>query len=256
MNIIEITVGVIERNSLVVSFAVVAIMLLIGNWLAGHTRYKRMGPALAIALGLALAGWAGSVTEGSRGIADVRMLAGFGILGGGMLRDFAIIATAFGARIEELKKAGLVGVLSLFIGVGYSFVIGAVIAYAFGFTSAVDVTTIGAGAVTFIVGPVTGGALGASSEVVALSIAAGVVKAILTMILSPLVATRIGLNNPRTAMVFGGIMGTTSGTAGALAAIDPKLVPYGALTATFYTGLGCLLAPSVLFFITRMILGG
>ena len=27
-----------------------------------------------------------------------------------------------------------------------------------------------------------------------------------------------------------------------LAATDPKLVPYGAMTATFYTGLGCLLA--------------
>ena len=42
-------------------------------------------------------------------------------------------------------------------------------------------------------------------------------------------------------------MGTTSGVAGGLAATNPKLVPYGAMTATFYTGVGCLLAPSVLF---------
>jgi hypothetical protein len=40
---------------------------------------------------------------------------------------------------------------------------------------------------------------------------------------------------------------TTSGVAGGLAATDPKLVPYGAMTATFYTGVGCLLAPSLLF---------
>lgn len=51
----------------------------------------------------------------------------------------------------------------------------------------------------------------------------------------------------RPVVVFGGLMGTTSGVAGGLAATDPKLVPYGAMTATFYTGVGCLLGPSVLF---------
>jgi Malonate/sodium symporter MadM subunit len=30
------------------------------------------------------------------------------------------------------------------------------------------------------------------------------------------------------------------------------LVPYGALTATFYTGLGCLLCPSIFFLIMKM----
>ena len=49
-------------------------------------------------------------------------------------------------------------------------------------------------------------------------------------------------------------MGTTSGVAGGLAATDPKLVPYGAMTATFYTGAGCLLAPSVLYFCVRVLL--
>jgi malonate transporter MadM subunit len=53
-------------------------------------------------------------------------------------------------------------------------------------------------------------------------------------------------------MIFGGLMGTTSGVAAGLAATDPKLVPYGAMTATFYTGLGCLLVPSVLFLIIRV----
>ena len=44
-----------------------------------------------------------------------------------------------------------------------------------------------------------------------------------------------------------------SGIAGGLAATDPKLVPYGAMTATFYTGLGCLLGPSVIFLLIRLI---
>ncbi len=49
-------------------------------------------------------------------------------------------------------------------------------------------------------------------------------------------------------------MGTNSGVAGGLAATDPKLVPYGAMTATFYTGLGCLLGPSVVYIVIRAIL--
>ena len=41
-----------------------------------------------------------------------------------------------------------------------------------------------------------------------------------------------------------------------LAATDPRLVPYGALTATFHTGLGCLVAPSVLYLAVRALMGG
>ena len=170
-------------------------------------------------------------------------------MGGGMLRDFAIVATAFGVHLSELKKAGLAGVISIFAGVIVSFVVGAAIAVMFGYTDAAEITTIGAGAVTYIVGPVTGEAIGASNEVITLSVAAGLVKSILVMIGTPLVARLIGLDNPQSAMVFGGLMGTTSGVAAGLAATDPKLVPYGAMTATFYTGVGCLLGPSILFFI-------
>jgi malonate transporter MadM subunit len=132
-----------------------------------------------------------------------------------------------------------------------SFVVGALVALAFGYRDAISITTIGAGAVTYIVGPVTGAAIGASSEVLALSVAAGVVKAVVVMVATPLVARSIGLNNPQSAMVFGGLMGTTSGVTGGLAATDPRLVPYGAMTATFYTGVGCLLGPSLLYFTVR-----
>ena len=61
----------------------------------------------------------------------------------------------------------------------------------------------------------------------------------------PLIAKKIKLDNPTAAMIFGGLIGSTSGTAGGLAAVDSKLVPYGAMVATFYTGLGCLLTPTV-----------
>ena len=97
----------------------------------------------------------------------------------------------------------------------------------------------------------TGTALGAGSDVIALSVAAGLTKSVLVMIGTPFVAGRIGLDNPHSALIYGGLMGTTSGVAGGLAATDPKLVPYGAMTATFYTGMGCLLAPSVLYLMVR-----
>ena len=78
-------------------------------------------------------------------------------------------------------------------------------------------------------------------------------KSILVMTITPLVAKRIGLNNPKSAMVFGGLMGTNSGVAAGLAAVDPKLVPYGAMTATFYTAVGCLIVPSILFFLVDLL---
>jgi malonate transporter MadM subunit len=81
-----------------------------------------------------------------------------------------------------------------------------------------------------------------------------VVKTIVATIGTPLIAKTIGLDNPHSALVFGGLIGTTSGVTAGLAATDPKLVPYGALTATFYTGLGCLLCPSVFYFAMKAFL--
>ena len=135
-----------------------------------------------------------------------------------------------------------------------SFFVGGSIGYVMGYTDAISFATIGSGACTFIVGPITGAALGASSDVIAISIAIGVIKSIAVTIVTPLIAKFIGLDNPHTAMIYGGIMGTTSGVAAGLAATDEKLIPYGALTATFYTGLGCLLCPSILFYIINLIL--
>jgi malonate transporter MadM subunit len=252
----KILVDVLTKNGLLTGFAVVALTMWVSYWLSARfTRGRLHGSAIAIMLGLALAYVSGVITGGQKGAADVPMLAGVGLMGGAMIRDFAITATAFGVHLGEIRKAGLSGIVSLFAGVVLSFVVGAAVAAAFGYDDAVSMATIGAGAVTYIVGPVTGAAIGASSDVMALSIAAGLVKSILVMVGTPFFARAIHLDNPRTAMVFGGMMGTTSGVCGALAAIDPKLVPYGAMTSTFYTGLGCLMGPSVLFLATQALVG-
>lgn len=252
----EIVSDVFASNELIVAFVFVGVVVWLSYLLSDRlTRGRIHGSAVAIAIGLVLAWLGGTVTGGDRGIADFSLLTGVGVMGGAMFRDFAIVATAFGARLETLKRAGIVGAASVVIGVVLSFVTGAVVALAFGITDPVSVSTIGAGAATYIVGPVTGTALGASSDIVALSVAAGLTKSVLVMIGTPLVAGFIGLDNPRAALIYGGLMGTTSGVAGGLAATDPKLVPYGAMTATFYTGVGCLLAPSVLFLIVRGLIG-
>lgn len=248
------TEAVLTKYALVTAFAFVGLIVSISFWFSRRITHGRMhGSAIAILIGLLLAYLGGSATGGEKGIADIECLAGVGLMGGAMLRDLAIVATAFGVRLEEFLKTGLSGMVSLLAGVLVSFLIGALIAYAFGYRDAVSMTTIGGGAATYIVGPVTGTALGASSEVMALSVAAGLVKSMLVMTMTPLVANWIGLNNPRSALIFGGLMGTTSGVAGGLAATDERLVPYGAMTATFYTGLGCLLGPSVIFIVIRAV---
>lgn len=251
---LDIIKGVFVDNGLITAFLVVGITMWFAYFLSNKfTKGRLHGSAIAIVLGLVLAYFGGVASGGTKGIADVSFLAGMGFLGGSMLRDFAIVATSFGANFDEIKKAGFRGVFSLFVGVVLSFIVGVIFAFMFGYTDAVSVATIGAGTVTYIVGPVTGAALNATSEVIAISIAAGLVKSVLVMVGTPFVARFIGLNNPTTAMVYGGLMGTTSGVTGGLAATDPKLVPYGAVTATFYTGLGCLLCPTLLFLITDII---
>ncbi len=253
----DIIAQALTANALLTAFAAVGIIMVLSNQISVRLTNGRIhGSAIAIIVGLALAFWGGWVTGGHKGLADVPVLSGIGLMGGAMLRDFAIVATAVEVDVAQAKRAGLIGLVALLLGTTLPFVLGAIVAAAFGYRDAVSMTTIGAGAVTYIVGPVTGAALGASSAVIALSIATGVFKAVLVMIGTPLVARFIGLDNPRSAMVFGGLMGTVSGVSGGLAATDRRLVPYGALTATFHTGLGCLVAPSILYVAVRAVVGG
>ncbi|PWC84126.1 malonate transporter [Azospirillum sp. TSH100] len=246
----------IVDNQLVAAFAFVGIIVWVSNFLARHLTGGRVhGSAIAVLAGLALAYWGGLVTGKTKGMADLTLFGGLALMGGAMMRDFCIVATASEVQIDEARKAGWLGFIALFLGTVLPFIVGVAVAMAFGYTDPVALTTIGAGAVTYIVGPVTGAAIGASSDVIALSIATGVVKAILVMIFTPILAGFMRLDNPQAAMVFGGLAGTVSGVSAGLAATDRRLVPYGALVATFHTGLGCLMGPSVLFLAIKAVAG-
>lgn len=254
MNIINIIKGILIDNAFVMSFMFIALGVFISGIISKYVfKGKLPTSAVAIVVGLIAAYIGGSITGGSNGIADIEMFTGIGILGGSSLRDFAIISTAYGASLTELKRSGLIGALSLIVGGTFAFILGTCFAVVFGYTNPDEITTIAAGTVTFITGAVTGSAVGASSDIIALSIAIGVVKSIVVMIATPLLAKRMKLDNFRSAMVYGGIMGTTSGVSAGLAATDQRLVPYGAMTATFFTGLACLLCPTVFYGIINLI---
>ena len=240
-------------GSLVTAVLFSGVIILFSNFLSAKLTRGRLHPsAIAIFFGLVLAYVGGSVTGGEKGMADMVAFGGLGILGGSALRDFTIIASSFGASVDEVKKCGWACPISLLIGVSSAFMIGAIVAISFGYTDAVSITTIAAGAVTFVVGPITGTALGAASEVLALSVTVGLIKTVFIMIFTPLVAKKIGLTSPKMAMIFGGLVGSTSGVSAGLAATDPELVPYGTMVATFYSGTGCLLCPSLLYAIVNL----
>ncbi|HZY78434.1 MAG TPA: malonate transporter subunit MadM [Cyclobacteriaceae bacterium] len=188
----ERVVKLFQDNGLVVAFLCVGVIMLFAEVISKKlTRGKVPAPAIAIVAGLVLAYIGGDYSGGKKGIADLPLFQGFALMGSGMLRDFAIVATAMGASVVVMRKTGLLGAVSLIIGILVAFVFGVAIAYMWGIRGAVELTTIGAGSCTYIVGPVTGAALGASSEIIALSIATGVVKAMVVAIGTPIFARSI-----------------------------------------------------------------
>ena len=244
----EELISVLEKNGFVFALLLVGIIIYVSYFISKKITNNHIpGAAIAISFGLVLAYFGGD-----KGFASVPGFTGLAFLGGTMMRDFAIVSTAMGAHFSEVKKTGFIGLLCLVLGTIVAFFVGGSIGYIMGYKDAKSFATIGAGACTFIVGPVTGGAVGASSDVIAISIAIGVIKSVVVSIATPFFAKRLGLDNPQTAMIFGGLVGSTSGVSAGLAATYPKLVPYGALTATFHTAMGCLICPSILYFLVQV----
>ena len=243
-------ITILDKNGLVFAFFLVGMVMAISYFISKNfTNHKIPGAAIAISIGLVVAYFGGE-----KGLANIPAFTGLALLGGSMMRDFAIVSTAMGASFSETKKTGFIGIFCLVIGTIIAFFVGGSIGYVMGYTDAKSFATIGAGACTFIVGPITGGAVGATSDVIAISIAIGVVKSVTVTIATPFLAKRLGIDNPQSAMIFGGLVGSTSGVSAGLASTDVKLVPYGAITATFHTAMGCLICPSILFYIIHLFL--
>src|SRR6188472_3522464 len=90
------------------------------------------GSAIAILIGFGLAYVGGRVSGGTKGLADIAVFSGIGLMGGNMLRDFAIVATAFEVHASEARRAGWIGALALLLGTLLPFIVGVCVARAFG----------------------------------------------------------------------------------------------------------------------------
>ena len=113
---------------LVGAFILVAVIMWVSYTFAGLIKQKRMGSAIAIMIALVVAFIGGKLTGGEKGISDIAIFGGVGLLGGGMMRDYTIVSTAYGVKIDNLKKAGLAGTVALLVGIVFSFVIGVAVA--------------------------------------------------------------------------------------------------------------------------------
>ena len=138
----EIINQIIGKNGLIFAFLLVGSIMLFAKLFSKKIINNRIPDvAIAILFGLSLAFFGGE-----KGLADIPLFSGLAILGGSMLRDFSVVATAMGADLNKIRQAGLAGVISLFIGVTISFFLGVVIALNMGYSDAESLTTIGAGA--------------------------------------------------------------------------------------------------------------
>ena len=69
------------------------------SYWASRSSRGRLHGAIRHLIGLLMSVLAG----GKNGVSDIPLLSGVGLMGGAMLRDFAIVATAFGVRLEFIK---------------------------------------------------------------------------------------------------------------------------------------------------------
>lgn len=112
----------VTKNGLISAFLLVGVVTAFSYWVSDKlSRGVIHGSAVAIALGLLLAYFGGLYSGGNRGLADISLFSGVALMGGAMLRDFAIVATAFGADTRALREAGWAGAASVVIGVVLSF---------------------------------------------------------------------------------------------------------------------------------------
>ena len=80
MDILAMAVKLFTKNGMVASFMVLGLITFIAYKMGGLTKGRVHGSAIAIFLGLVLAYFGGSVTGGSKGIADIPLFAGMGLV--------------------------------------------------------------------------------------------------------------------------------------------------------------------------------
>ena len=89
MNLIQ---EILIQNNLITAFVFVGLIVYLSYYLSDKfTNGRFHGSAIAIILGLIFAYIAGVFTNGEKGVSDIAILSGVGLLGGSMLRDLSLI---------------------------------------------------------------------------------------------------------------------------------------------------------------------
>src|SRR4051812_7138724 len=113
MNMLDMLTDLFVKQGLVAAFATIGVVMWVSYVLSRRLTFGRVhGSAIAIVIGLILAYVGGRITGGEKGLAALPVFAGIGLMGGAMLRDFAIVATAFEVDVKEARKAGFIGALA------------------------------------------------------------------------------------------------------------------------------------------------
>jgi len=100
----DIAIKIFTNNGLVMAFIVIAVIMLFSYKISDLTNKRIAGSAISITIGLVLAFIGGKVTGGSKGLVDIALFSGIGVMGGGMLLNYGIVSTAMGVRFKEIKK--------------------------------------------------------------------------------------------------------------------------------------------------------
>ena len=106
-----------RAEALIIAFATIGALMLLSSLLSRRITGGRIhASAFAIMIGLALAYGGGLVSHGHRGLADVVPFSGLVLLGGAMMRDFAVASTAFEVDVARAWRAGVVAFLAVGFG--------------------------------------------------------------------------------------------------------------------------------------------
>lgn len=100
MNSMKEIISILEKNGFVFALLLVGCIIYVSYFISKKfTNNHIPGAAIAISFGLVLAYFGGE-----KGFASVPGFSGLAFLGGTMMRDFAIVSTAMGAKLAEIKN--------------------------------------------------------------------------------------------------------------------------------------------------------
>lgn len=107
----------LENNGLITAFAIIGIVMYIAYFLSDKlTKGRVHGSAIAIMFGLILAYIGGVNTGGEKGISDIQLFSGIGLMGGGCCEILPLLLLRSVPILAKSKKRESAGLRLCFLG--------------------------------------------------------------------------------------------------------------------------------------------